>query len=312
MELVKGSLTVDADTILLGYLSMARLQQALGDGNGALATLEEFAQLARQRNFVAPLLARAAAAKVQVQLARGDLASAIRWAEESGLRPDDAPTYPQEREYLTLLRVLIARGRDDPEGPYRDDALGLIDRLLRYAGSGARMGSVIELLILRALALRARRDISEALVALERALLLAQPEGYVRLFVDEGAPMEDLLWELLKARSKGSPDARQHAMLDYARRLLAAGEFPHESTKPPVGRASESDRPLPAPLTTREREVLKLLAEGFSNQEIATRLFIATSTVKGYVHSIFRKLEVDSRTKAIARAHELHLVSESE
>ena len=99
-------------------------------------------------------------------------------------------------------------------------------------------------------------------------------------------------------------------MLDYARLLLAAFEPPHKSTEPPVGRASESDQPLVDLLTTREREVLKLIAEGFSNQDISSRLFIATSTVKGYVHSIFRKLEVDSRTKAIARAHELDLVCE--
>src|SRR5215212_6130454 len=310
MELVQGTLTVDADVILMGYLSMARLHQARGGSTGALATLEELAHLTQQRNFVAPLLARATAARERVCLAQGDLASAIRWAQESGLHPDDEPTYPQEEEYLTLLRVLIARGRDDPEGPYCDDALGLIDRLLRHAESGARMGSVIEILILQALALRARRDISGALVALETALFLAQPEGYVRLFVDEGAPMEALLWELLKARSKGASDARQHAMLDYARLLLAAFEPPHKSTEPPVGRASESDQPLVDLLTTREREVLKLLAEGLSNQEISSRLFIATSTVKGYVHSIFRKLEVDSRTKAIARAHELHLVWE--
>jgi LuxR family maltose regulon positive regulatory protein len=310
MELVQGTLTVDADVVLMGYLSLACIKQALGDGDGALATLDDFVQLARRQNFSASLVAQAAAARARVQLAQGDLAAAIRWAEEIGLRPDDEPTYPQEGEYLTLVRVLIARGRDDPEGPYCDHALGLIDRLLRHAESGARMGSVIEILILQALALRARRDLSGALVALEKALLLAQPEGYVRLFLDEGAPMEDLLWELLKARSKGSRDARQHAMLDYARRLLAAFESPHESNEPPVGRASESDQLLRDPLTTREGEVLKLLAEGFSNREIASRLFIATSTVKGYVHTIFRKLEVDSRTKAIARAHELHLVSE--
>lgn len=310
MELVQGDLTVDADVVLMGYLGSARFRQALGDGDGALATLEDFARLARRQSFSAPLLAQAAAARARVQLAQGDLAAAIRWAEESGLSASDEPTYPREGEYLTLVRVLIARGRDDPERPYRDDALGLIDRLLRNAESGARMGSFIEILVLRALALQARHESNEAIAALERALTLAQPEGYVRVFVDEKAPIETLLRELLKARSKGLSDARQHPVLDYARRLLATLESPHESNEPPVGRASESDRPLLDPLTTRERAVLKLIVEGFSNREIASRLFIATSTVKGYVHSVFRKLEVDSRTKAIARAHELHLVSE--
>jgi LuxR family maltose regulon positive regulatory protein len=109
MELVKGLLTVDADAILLGYLSMARLQQSLGDGDRALATLEEFADLARQRNFFAPLLAHVAAARARAWLARGDLTAAVHWAETSGLRADDEPNYLKEEEHLTFARVLIAR-----------------------------------------------------------------------------------------------------------------------------------------------------------------------------------------------------------
>ena len=176
------------------------------------------------------------------------------------------------------------------------------------------MGSVIEILALRALALQARHESSEALAALERALVLAEPEGYVRLFVDEGAPMAALLSELLKARSRGLRNARQYPFHGYVRSLLAEFESPHTSTDPlePGGYVPGQDQPLPEhlPLTTREREVLQLIAEGLSNQEIATRLFIATGTVKGYVHSLLRKLEVDSRPQAISRAHELHLLSE--
>ena len=176
------------------------------------------------------------------------------------------------------------------------------------------MGSVIEILALRALALKARHESSEALAALERALVLAEPEGYVRLFVDEGAPMAALLSELLKARSRGLRNARQYPFHGYVRSLLAEFESPHTSTDPlvPGGYVPGQDQPRPEhlPLTAREREVLLLITEGLSNQEIATRLFIATGTVKGYVHSILRKLEVDSRTQAISRAHELHLLSE--
>jgi LuxR family maltose regulon positive regulatory protein len=191
-----------------------------------------------------------------------------------------------------------------------DEALGLLDRLSRAAEGGGRRGSVIETLALRALALQALHKSREALAALERALVLAEPEDYVRLFVDEGAPMAALLSELLKRRHKEPRDARQHAMLSYARRLLAAFESPHTSTEPPAGRASDADQLLLDSLTAREEEVLALIAEGFSNQEIAARLFVATSTVKGYVHGIFRKLEVDSRTRAAARARELNLISE--
>jgi LuxR family maltose regulon positive regulatory protein len=191
-----------------------------------------------------------------------------------------------------------------------DDALGLLDRLIKAAEGAGRMGSVIEILALRALALQARRESSESLLTLESALTLAEPEGYARVFVDEGAPMADLLSEILKRRRRGSRNARRRAVSVYARRLLVAVEAPHASTKPPVGRTSESDLPLFDPLTAREREVLKLIAEGLSNREIGARLFIATSTVKGYVHSLLRKLEADSRTKAISRARELQLLSE--
>ena len=208
--------------------------------------------------------------------------------------------------------MLTARGRGDPEGPYFDDALRLIDRLLGVAESGARMGSAIEILVLRALALHARRETSGAFVALGRALTVAEPEGYIRVFVDEGAPMAALLSEFLKVRYIGGRSAKQLASLGYVRRLLAVFESPHTGTEPPAPaqHSQATGQPLPEHLTRREREVLSLVAEGFSNREIAARLFIATSTVKWYVHSILRKLEVDSRTKAAARARELHLVSE--
>ena len=122
--------------------------------------------------------------------------------------------------------------------------------------------------------------------------------------------MAALLSELLKTWRKRSRGAKQLTSLTYVRRLLAAFESPHTSTEPPTGRASESDQPLLDPLTAREREVLTLIAEGLSNREIAARLFIEVGTVKWYVHTLLRKLEVDGRTKAISRARELHLLSE--
>ena len=310
IDLLSGSLTVDADTVAHGYLSLARLQQARGRHADARATLEEFANLARQRGFVPLLLARGEAAQARLALMQDDLPSAVSWAEASGLDADDEPSYLREEEYLTLARVLIAQVRNEAIGTYLDDALGLLDRLCEAAEGEGRMSSVIEILTLRALALQAHHQSSEALAALERALARAEPEGYVRLFVDEGAPMAELLSGFLKARSRGPRDSQQHPLHSYVRGLLAAFTSLHTSTELPVESASEGNQALLDPLTAREREVLELIAEGLSNQEIAARLFIEIGTVKGYVHSILRKFEVDSRTKAISRAHELRLLSE--
>ena len=310
IEMFTGTMSVDAEVVTHGYLSLARLQQARGRHADAQATLEEFADLARQRDFFSLLAARGEAALARLALVQDNLLAAASWAEASGLGAYDELSYRREEQYLTRARVLIAQGRLDSMGSYLDDALRLLDRLFKIAEGGGRMGSVIEILALRALALQARHETSEALAALERALVLAEPEGYVRVFVDEGAPMEALLSELLKGR-KGPRDAPQHALLGYARRLLAAFESPHTSTDPaaPSGSAGQ-DQPLLDPPTAREQEVLALIAEGLSNREIAARLFIEVGTVKGYIHSLLRKLEVDNRTKAVVRARELHLFSE--
>jgi LuxR family maltose regulon positive regulatory protein len=308
--LFTGTLSVDGDVVTHGYLSLARLQQARDRRADAQATLEQFADLARQRDYFSLLAARGEAALARLALVQDDLPAAVRWAEASGLGACDEPSYRREEQYLTRARVLIAQGQLGPMNSYLDDALGLLDRLFTAAEGAGRMSSVIEILALRALALQARHESSEALAVLERTLVLAEPEGFVRVFVDEGAPMAALLSELLKTWRKRSRGAKQLTSLTYVRRLLAVLESPHTSTEPPVGRASESDQPLLDPLTAREQEVLTLIAEGLSNREIAARLFIEVGTVKWYVHTLLRKLEVDSRTKAISRARELHLVSE--
>jgi len=309
-DLVAGAIMVEADVATHGYLSLARLQQARGRLDDALATLQEFADLARRRDFAARLVARSEAARARIDLMQDDLPAAVSWAEATGLDSEGEPSYPREEQYLTLVRVLIAQGRLDPTGSYLDDALGLLGRLLGAAEDGGRMGSVIEILALRALALQARHEYGGALAALERSLVLAEPEDYVRVYVDEGKPMEVLLSKILKTRRKESHDLHQRTMLDYVQRLLAAFESPRTGTvSPDSGRyASDKDRPLPEHLTAREGEVLALIAEGLSNREIAVRLFIEVGTVKGYVHNILRKLEVGSRTKAVARARELHLI----
>jgi LuxR family maltose regulon positive regulatory protein len=241
-------------------------------------------------------MTQGAAVRTQLELAQGNLETALRWADASGLTPsDDDLSYLREAEYLVLARVRIAQARDDPASPLLQDVLHLLDRLLRGAEASVRMNSVLEILVLRALALDALGERTKALPTLEQALVLASPEGYIRLFVDEGAPMLALLREI-HARSR---------VAGYVATLLSAFGEQHVSDLPPT---STSHGPLAEPLTEREREVLRLLLEGASNREIARRLVVSVNTVKRHVYNLCGKLGVQSRTQAIARARTLNLL----
>jgi LuxR family maltose regulon positive regulatory protein len=296
MDLVRGTLTVYAEIVTLGYTALARLQQARGNFQGALATLQAFTELAHQRHFVPRLLARGAAVQAQIEVAQGNVAAAVRWVEESGLSAsDEEMSYPREREYLSLARVRIAQGQADPAGAFLHDALHVLDRLLQDAQHKARGSSAIEMLLLQALAWQAQAHQDQALAALERALALAEPEGYMRLFLDEGPAMLALL-RLAHARGL--------APTYLAMLLVAAGEQAASPASHPTPRSTL----LVEPLTDRELEVLRLLAVGASNEEIAGQLVIAVSTVKRHVSNIFGKVSVSNRTQAVARAREIGLL----
>jgi len=294
MDLVQGTLTVFADEVTLGYIALARLQQARGEYSRALATLDAFTNLASLRHFVPQMLARGKAVRAQVELAQANLAAAIRWADGSGLSlADEDLSYPREQEYLILARVRIAQGREDLTRPFLQEVLCLLDRLLQDAEVKARLGSALAILVLRALALSVIGDRKQALTTLEQALTRAEPEGYVRLFVDEGMPMRSLL------RGIQARGIAPH----YIAQLLAAFDGQHVS-----GPAVPAGGALVEPLTEREREVLHLLSTGASNREIARRLVVSLGTVKKHVSNISSKLGVQSRTQAIARARSLQLV----
>jgi LuxR family transcriptional regulator, maltose regulon positive regulatory protein len=296
MNVAKQTLLVDADLVTLGYAALALLLQARDNPTGALNTLDMFTQLAHQRHFAPHLIARGAAVRTQVELAQGNLAAAIHWADASGLSINDEDLrYPREGAYLALARVRIAQAHGDPQSPFLIDVLHLLDRLLRDAEDKERLGSALEILVLRALALEAQGDRTSALFAIERALVLAEPEGYIRLFVDEGAPMLTLLRH---ARGRG-------IVPGYVATLLRVFGEQHTSHLP-----LPSARPgaLLEPLTEREREVLRLLLEGASNREIARRLVLSVNTVKRHVYNLCGKLGVQSRTQAIIRARDLNLL----
>ncbi len=301
MDRVREILTVDAHVVWRGYLAQARLAQVTGNGSAALATLEQFEQLAHERSYAPALVARAAAARARLWLMQGNHAAAMGWMERSGLDVDDAVSFPRESEYMTLARVLIAQGSSEP-------ALRLLDRMLAAAEQGARTHSVIEILVVRALAWQARGQRHTALPDLERVLALAAPEGYVRIFVDEGQPMALLLAQIAGG---ASPVAA------YAARLLEA--FPSSELKVLSSELAstyaethnsklKTQKSLVEALSARELEILRLVAAGHSNQAIADRLVVAVSTVKKHVNNIYGKLDVQSRTQALARAHDLNLL----
>ena len=223
----------------------------------------------------------------------------MAWARERCLSAHYDLTYLREFEHITLARVLIAQYMGERGARSIHESLGLLARLLHAAEDGKRMGSAIEILVLQALAYAAHGDRPAALVSLERALSLAAPEGYVRIFVDEGMPMARLL----------SAAAAHGIMPDYTTRLVAVFEAEEhksaESSPLPPARPAQS---LVEPLSQRELEVLQLIAQGRSNREISQRLFLALSTVKGHNRMIFSKLLVQRRTEAVARARELGLL----
>jgi len=295
MEAMRKGIFLEPITVLLGYATQARLQQARGEESHARSTMDELVRLTERDHFPSPIRVLGTAVRAQLLLAQGDLESAIAWANASGLSTEDEVRYPREMEYLILARIRIEEGRNDPAGLRLYDALHLLSRLLEDAEEKARMGSVLEILILQALALHARRDQSGALTTLGRALAQAVGESYVRLFIDEGAP---LLTLLRQAQGRGIAP-------DYVAMLLSS--FGATALYSPALHPLRLGE-LAEPLTQREREVLQLLASGASNGEIARRLVLSLGTVKKYVSNITGKLGVQNRTQAVIRAQTLHLL----
>jgi LuxR family maltose regulon positive regulatory protein len=275
-------------------VAMARLREAQGDLDGALGMLDEAERLYVSDFY--PNVRPIPALKARLWVAQGRLGEALGWARERGLSPHGDLSYLREFEHITLARVLLARCKSDrEEGPFHE-AMGLLERLLQAAQTGERTGSVIEILVLQALSHQTRGDDPSALVPLQRALTLAEPEGFVRILVDEGRPMARLLAD---AAARG-------IMPGYAARLLAAFEAEEQKSEDEPKRTPAQS--LIEPLSQRELEVLQLVAQGLSNREISERLFLALITVKGHNRNIFRKLQVRRRTEAVARARELGLL----
>jgi LuxR family transcriptional regulator, maltose regulon positive regulatory protein len=284
--------------LMAGLACLAWIRQAQGDAAGALEAIDE-AERVQLSPAVVGLLNPVPALRARLALAHGETAEAARWVQARGLDPDDQPDYPREGEYLVLARVLLAEHAPDR-------ALGLLERLHALALGQGRTGSVIELRALQALARAAAGDEPAALAALAEALTLAAPEGYLRVFVDEGASMATMLGRLLTTPATTQAGAA-HVPPAFLDRLLEAFEQAGQAALPRSRRGTALPG-LVSALSAREVEVLGLLAAGKSNPAIAQELVISLDTVKRHVTHILDKLGAANRTQAVTRARELGLL----
>ncbi|MCB0035623.1 MAG: hypothetical protein KDE51_16435, partial [Anaerolineales bacterium] len=261
---------------------------AQGNLEGALAYLEKAVAVYRRGRMteVAPLEAYIG----RIWIAQGELDLAWQWAHKHQLAAEDAPNYLREFEHLTLARLLIAQYRSDQKEDGLQAAKRLLDRLLLAAEAGGRTASVIEILLLQALADEAHDRLTAALPAFNSALMMAEPEYFTSLFVNEGLPVVNLLQAIIK----------ENRAVPYAVRLLAY--FETEST------LTAAPQPLVDPLSERELEILNLIAAGFRNKEIAAQLVISLNTVLYHNKNIYSKLGVNKRALAIIKARELNLI----
>ncbi|MDP9844902.1 LuxR C-terminal-related transcriptional regulator [Streptosporangium lutulentum] len=270
-------------------VAMARVREAEGDLDGALDLLNE-----AERRYVSDLFPNVRpvpALRARVRVARGEVGEALGWARERGLSVEDDLSYLREFEHITFVRVLLAQHTAERAERSIHDATRLLERLLRAAEAGERTGSVIEILVLQALAHQRRGDIPAALASLRCALTLSEPEGYVRIFADEGPPMASLLRAV----------AKQGIAPSHVRRLRAVLDKTEDGTPVKQG--------LIEPLSERELDVLRLLVTDLNGPGIARELMVSLNTVRTHTKNIYAKLGVNNRRAAVRRAVELDLTA---
>jgi LuxR family maltose regulon positive regulatory protein len=295
----------DIQPLATGLARLAWIRQAQGDRAAALEAMAEAWLLAPGLGVAGtagplnPIPVR----RARLLLARGDVAAAADWAAQRGVRADDEPDYPTEPEHLVLARVLLAQDR-----PH--EALALLERWLTAAVAQDRTASIIEIRGLQALALAASTDEASALSTLASALELACPRGYVRVFADEGTPMNELLGQLAAAQRAGQAQPSS-VPADYLARVRQAFAAKPAMLRTAAGSEAGTRAAIPGlsePLTERELEVLMLLATGRSNQRITRDLTVSLDTTKKHVSHILAKFGAASRTEAVARARDLGLI----
>lgn len=267
---------------------MARIKQIEGDLDGALELLDEAAQ--RYTSDRLPEIRPISAVKAQIWVKQGRLADAQAWVRQQNLSYDDDLTYRREFEYITLVRFLLAQYKHTPTENTICQAVDLLERLLNLAEDGGRIGSIVEIRVLQALVHEAQGNVTTALISLQRAITLAEPEGYIQVFVDEDPPMTTLLHKVAK-------DGMASGYIRQLQDILAK-----DAERMPV------HQNLVEPLSERELEILWLVAAGHKNKEIAGELVISLNTVLYHTKNLYGKLGVNKRTLAIAKARELGLL----
>jgi LuxR family maltose regulon positive regulatory protein len=282
------------------YMCLVRILFSNGDLASAEETIQKVENIGRESPVPPWIRAQVASWRMRLWLTQDKLEVASHWMKKRGLYADVESTGIQEIdhvgliEYTTLARILIAQEQ-------LDEATELLQRLLKVAEMGGRTSRTIEILILQALTKHSKGDIDQAVSTLEKALTLAEPEGFICAFIDEGLPMARLLYEA----------STREIAPDYIRQLLAV--FP--VTKPQKTELQKKRSPvseLVEPLSEREIEVLELIAEGLTNQEIASQLYLAPSTVKVHTRNIYGKLGVHHRTDAVAKARAFGILPTTE
>jgi LuxR family maltose regulon positive regulatory protein len=308
-----------------GYLGLARVRQSQGDVAGAQEAIRAAEQIAQAFDAMQVDDTFVAAHKARLHLAQGNVEAVQQWLEERGLAQDiDAlddqagsadPSFLRVVEYMILAEVYIAQGRGK-------DALGLLAPLLRVSEAARWTTITIKLLSLEALAYQAEQDVNRAIASLTRALVLAEPGGFVQTFVKAGKPMESLLRAVCGSPSassravsrdlshRGDPgpstvDRRRSAIGgEYVQRLLAA----FHASRPPAQQSCPEPETLFESLSDREQQVLRLLNTHLSSTEIAEELYLSVNTVRSHIKNIYSKLDVHGRAEAIARAAALGLL----
>ncbi len=280
-----------------GYICMLRILFSKGEWSEAEKTIRKTEKIARTSNLPPWVAKQLSAWKARLWLEQGKLAAASQWAEDHSLDagitqiPQHEIDYFLLYDYIMLARILLAQER------YKE-ATRVLQHLLKTAEAGCRTARMIEILNLLALAFQGMEDDQGALERLRRSLRLAEPAGFVRCFVDEGPKMARLL---LMAGSNGFE-------LEYVRRLLAAFPTADQGHVRTVGKQPFQHEYIEM-LSERELEVLPLIAEGLTNQEIASRLYLSLNTVKVHTRNIYGKLGVNNRTQAVSRARALGILT---